>query len=457
MLMRRDHALFEPNSGIFELMKQKIKYLTWGCSIAMFGLTAIQGYFVYNTYGLKEKEAQNVVRAGLINMENSIQINALRKEWFSHLEELVRTNRQAAISDFVRQGSKAISAQVTAYISKNQVLSSYRTAYQVVIIKALLINQKAKYVLDIRNKPWFANAPLPDEPIFIHEISTDVSSGNDYIRGFTTRSSFSIHEGRRYILGQMLGLLIFSVVLLGLVMLLFYFSIRSLMTQKKLTDLQTDFINNITHEFNTPLATLAVAISTARDQEEDKGSTITKNAIAIMERQHLRLKKLIGQVMTHTAGAQQLFLKKENIATDSFLHNIIHDFEAANTGVELVSQLKKDSIELTGDQFYLTSAIINILENALKYGGTSIHIAAKAGEGFCQISIQDNGIGIPEGEQEKIFTKFYRVEKGDIHNTKGLGLGLYYSQQIMTAHGGHIRVESPVGKGSTFTLFLPLP
>ena len=128
----------------------------------------------------------------------------------------------------------------------------------------------------------------------------------------------------------------------------------------------------------------------------------------------------------------------------------------ANPGVELVSQLKKEPVELIADQFYLTSAITNILENAVKYGGSRINVTTKINGSFYQVAIQDNGMGIPDGEQEKVFAKFYRTEKGDVHNSKGLGLGLYYSQQIMTAHGGYIRVESATGKGSTFTLFLPL-
>lgn len=454
--MRLDHALFTPNSGIFELMKQKIKYLIWACSIAMMALAAIQGYFIYNTYVLKEREAESAVRTELIKMESNIEIFSLRKEWLTQFEALVRTNQQSAINAFIANGSESISRQVTTYINKNSVLSKYHTAYRVTIINASLVNKQAGYARNIRNQIWFANASLPSEQIVLHDLSNDNSSGSDYIRSFNIRSGFSISEGRSSILWEMLGLLIFSVMLLGLVMLLFYFSIRSLITQRKLTDLQADFINNITHEFNTPLATLAVAISTAKNQEEDKGNTITKNAIAIMERQHLRLKKLIGQVMTHTASAQQLPLKKENIVTGSFLQNIIHDFEAANPGVEFVSQLKKEPIELIIDPFYLTSAITNILENAVKYDGTRIRVTAKTANDFYQVAIQDNGIGITEGEQEKIFAKFYRVEKGDVHNTKGLGLGLYYSSQIITGHGGHIRVESLPGEGSTFTLFLPL-
>ncbi|WEA00580.1 sensor histidine kinase [Mucilaginibacter sp. SJ] len=452
--MGADRALQKPNSGIFERMKQKIKYLIGACSIAMLALTAIQAYFIYNTYVLKEKEAESAVRAELIQMEGDLKINFLRKDWMAQFEALVKTNQQAAINAFLANGSQTISRQVTAYINNNPVLRKYHTAYRVTILTASLVNRQAGFEKHIHNLPWFGNASFPGEQVILHDLSNDNSSGNDYIRSFTIRSGFSISKGRNSILAEMTGLLLFSVILLGLVMLLFYFSIRGLITQRKLTDLQTDFINNITHEFNTPLATLAVAIRTLRDQE--KGNAIIKSTISIMERQHLRLKKLISQVMTHTANAQQLLLKKEKIAADSFLLHILYDFEAANPGAELKSKIENASIELTIDSFYLTSAVTNILENAVKYGGTRINVTTKVTGDFYQVIIQDNGIGIPMEEQGKIFTKFYRVEKGDVHNTKGLGLGLYFSRQIMIAHGGQIRVDSPAGQGCSFTLFLPV-
>jgi signal transduction histidine kinase len=423
----------------------------------MIALTAIQGYFIYNTFILKKREAQTAVRAELIKMEQNIHIDQLRSNWFKNIEYLVKENRYSDIDTLVSNCSAVISRQISTYIDNNKILDQYHTAYEVIIQNAVLINKEASYKLVLKNKLWFSNGKPLEEPQIIHDLTTsDNSLTSPVIQDFNTRSHFSINDWQRNILGQMTGLLFFSVILLGFVMLLFYFSIKNLIKQKKIADMQTDFINNITHEFNTPLATLSVAVSTIKGQPELRSNSIINNAVQGIERQHIRLKKLIDQVMTHTADVRQLVLKKGNISITHFLLQIIADFRATNSGTELIERLQKEDVIIPVDSFYLTTAISNILENAIKYGGTKLIITAAVEGSFYQIAIFDNGIGIAQIEQEKIFEKFYRVEKGDIHTVKGLGLGLFYSQQLIAAHGGRIKVQSIPDKGSTFTIILPL-
>lgn len=423
----------------------------------MIALTAIQGYFIYNTFILKEREAQAAVRTELIRMEQKIHIDRLRNNWIEHIEYLVRENRRSAIDAFIRNDQITASRQITTYINTNKVLSQYHTAYEVIIQNAALINKETGYKLILKNKVWFSNGKPLEEPQIIHDLTAnDNSLTNPVIRNFNTRSHFSINDWQQNILKQMTGLLLFSVILLSFVMLLFYFSIKSLIRQKKIADMQTDFINNITHEFNTPLATLNVAVSTIKGQPESRSNPIINTALQGIERQHVRLKKLIEQVITHTAEVPQLVLKMENIVLKQFLLQVITDFSAANPKTQLLETLQNEDITITADRFHLTTAISNILENAVKYGGTKLIIQAAVESTFYKIAISDNGIGITHAEKEKIFEKFYRVEKGDIHTVKGLGLGLFYSQQLVTAHGGWIKVESIPGKGTTFTITLPL-
>ena len=311
-------------------MKLKIKYLIWGCTLAILALTAIQGYFIYNTFILKQREAETAVRAELIKMEEHMNIDKLRDAWFEQVENMVRENRHSEINALTRNGSAAISRQVSHYINHNQVLDQYHTAYEVVIQNAVLIDKHSGYKLVLKNKRWFNNGKRLNEPQIIHDLTaSDDAAAGPMVRDFNTRSSFSINDWQQNILGQMIGLLVFSALLLAFVILLFYFSIRALITQKKITDMQTDFINNITHEFNTPLATLSVAVSTVKSQPELNTNRIISNSVQVIERQHIRLKKLIDQVMTHTAGSQQLILKKEMVPVEHFLQKIITDFKAA--------------------------------------------------------------------------------------------------------------------------------
>lgn len=441
-------------------MKRKIKYLIWCCSVAILALTAIQTYFIYNTYVLKEQQAQIAVRTELIHMERTINIDSIRNKWFLETENLVRSKGVEAAAAFLSNGSAAISKQVSTYIQENKILEKYNTVYAVIFRQVSLQGKGVQ--LQIRNKHWFGNGKINGQDLIIHDlILHDLTTSNDVggalVRNFNSRSSFTINGSRNNILSEMLGLLIFSVFLLTVVILLFYFSIRSLITQKKISDIQTDFINNMTHEFNTPLATIGVAVSTVRSQLLAKEeNSISLNGLNVIDRQYRRLKKLIDQVMTHTEASGDLIIHKVKIPLMDFLEKLLEDFQSAQPEIKLLLKLEEVPKEILADPFYLTTAMTNLLENAVKYGGTQLTFTVVENKNNCNFIISDNGIGIAQREISNIFQKFYRVEKGDVHNTKGLGLGLYYTRQIAIAHAGTLSVHSIPGKGSTFTMTIPI-
>ncbi len=453
MLMAFHHALFKKKSDIFTVMKRKINYLIWGCSLAMLAMTTVQVYFIYNTYALKEKEAQGAVRLALISMEKRMNIDSIRAAYYTQGEALLRSSRIKAAVSFFSEGSPAMSRQVSEYIRNNPVLNQYHTTYRVVFSTVSLRDFSGRKV-ELKDKLWFSNGDFDGKQFIISDLITDNNTGESLVRNLNSRSSFSIHDGKNSILREMLALMIFSVVLISSMILLFYFSIRSLITQKKISDMQTDFINNITHEFNTPLATMAVALSTARSQGEE--NSIGANALSVIDRQHRRLKKLIDQVVTYTSGSNELVLHKEKIALQEFINKLLDDFQAANPDISLIRIAKAGPSEIMADPFYLTTAINNLLENAVKYGGTELVFTAIKKERNCLFAVADNGIGIPQKEIANIFHKFYRVEKGDIHTAKGLGLGLYYTCNIAAVHGGELAVDSIVDQGSTFTMTIPI-
>lgn len=137
-----------------------------------------------------------------------------------------------------------------------------------------------------------------------------------------------------------------------------------------------------------------------------------------------------------------------------FLNSIINDFQIAYPDILIEKMLDSKKISINLDKFHLTTAITNVLENAVKYGCTNIKVTSSLQEGQFAISISDDGIGISKNKHSLLFDKFYRVEQGDLHDAKGLGLGLYYVDQIIKAHQGSIHVISDLGKGATFDLRL---
>jgi signal transduction histidine kinase len=176
----------------------------------------------------------------------------------------------------------------------------------------------------------------------------------------------------------------------------------------------------------------------------------------VIERQSKRLQNLTDQVFKNTSHYQQIQLKKEMVIMHDYLNTLLNDFSISANNIVIVRQLEIETTTVLLDKFYFTTAILNLLENAVKYNrnGVEIFVNANSSDKFV-ISIQDNGIGISEKNQVHLFEKFFRVGNQKVHNVKGLGLGLYYTSQIVKAHGGEIRIESKENKGAEFIIEIP--
>lgn len=274
---------------------------------------------------------------------------------------------------------------------------------------------------------------------------------------FETEDRMNIDGWERIVLGRMASLLLISIFIFLLVFGLLYYSIKNLIKQKKIADIKTDFVNNITHELKTPLSTLTLATKMLQNDKNVAVSEICKNTVSTIERQNIRLQKLIDQVLNNSLGYQEIKLNNEAVNTAEYLNMIVDDFELSldSKSIQINKNISTNQTVFI-DKFYFTTAILNILENAVKYGkeDLKINFSATINDHFA-VTISDNGIGIPKKEIQFLFDKFYRVGNKEIHNVKGLGLGLYYTNQIIKAHQGKILVESEVGKGTTVKIVIP--
>jgi len=269
-----------------------------------------------------------------------------------------------------------------------------------------------------------------------------------------------IHNKQRFFFQSLLVWIILSSTLILLAIFLAGINLRIIRKQKKLSQIQSDFIGNMTHELKTPIATISVASEMLmKDRVLDNREKSRRYSKIIFE-ENLRLKKLVERVMQIALfehGTMRIKLKEEN------LH------EAIRKSCEAISMIinKRNgrlSIDLNAKEFiyrvdatHFNNIITNLLENAIKYSPDKLNIMVQTSdysEGIL-ISIKDEGMGIPKKYHEQIFDRFYRIQDGDIHNTKGFGLGLYYVRRVVEAHGGTIKVYSEEGKGSTFEIYLP--
>jgi two-component system, OmpR family, phosphate regulon sensor histidine kinase PhoR len=253
-----------------------------------------------------------------------------------------------------------------------------------------------------------------------------------------------------------LGLSIFSILL---VVTLFLVTYKNLMEEKRMSNLKTDFINNMTHELKTPLSTITVAGKTLElplIRSNDKKILETAKLIG---KQSVHLNQLINMILEISMWERTQFqLDKKKVRIDSFMNEIVESFKSGGGNGATITQtynFKDPEVEL--DTVYFTTLINNLLSNAVKYSDNDpvIDIEGLSEENAVSIKVGDNGIGISKNDQKHVFDKFYRASTGNIHKYKGLGLGLYYVKKIAEAHGGDVTVSSKPGKGSIFTVTIP--
>ena len=244
------------------------------------------------------------------------------------------------------------------------------------------------------------------------------------------------------------------------ILITFYFTLRTILNQKKLSEIKSDFINNMTHEFKTPIATINLATDNiGNPMIIDKPEHISP-FLKIIKEENKRMNNQVERVLQMSLIEKRDF---QLVKAKADLHQLINDavnkikLLAEQKGAEINTCLKADLTVFSVDEVHFTNVIMNLLENALKYTEKTpeINIYSNNTKGGIELSITDNGIGMTKEQQAKVFEKFFRATKGNIHNVKGFGLGLSYVKAIMDQHEGNIFVKSKLGEGSTFKLFLP--
>jgi len=261
------------------------------------------------------------------------------------------------------------------------------------------------------------------------------------------------------VFGQMNFWLVSSIVLLA-VFIFFSFVISVILRQKRLSEIKNDFINNMTHELKTPISTIALSSDVLLQDGVEKNTERLKNYARIIKNENQRLQTQVERVLQIARlDKEELDLTKKEVD----LHEIIElaaptiEMNFADKELVLQQELTATHYCVHGDEMHLTNIIFNLLDNAAKYGGekTKIEIKTVSDTKGVSISVKDDGPGIPKDQQKVIFEKFYRIPTGNVHDVKGFGIGLHYVKTITEAHGGKIKLNSKLGEGSTFTVFLP--
>jgi two-component system phosphate regulon sensor histidine kinase PhoR len=312
--------------------------------------------------------------------------------------------------------------------------------------------------------------------IYSNGIATKVASKNF---SYNPKNSYSIpiltdneeHEQyklmvsfphkKRFLLSELVSITILSIIFTLIIIIAYSSALSQLIRQRQISEIKTDFINNMTHEFKTPIATINLALDAIRNPKiiDDKEKVL--RYLAMIRDENKRMHAQVENVLRISKlEKKELEIQKESIS----IEDVIND---AMEHVSLILEDRSGSIlthfnatrttVLVNDNHF-TNVLVNILENAIKYSpdAPQIDIYTENIKDMVLIKVQDKGLGMSKVAQKRIFEKFYREHTGDIHNVKGHGLGLAYVKRIVEDHNGQVYVESEKGKGSTFTIKLPL-
>lgn len=282
---------------------------------------------------------------------------------------------------------------------------------------------------------------------------TDLASGDKYV------AELSDYQG--YIFNKIWPELLFSLGLFGCVSLAFFTVFKNLQAQRRLTDLKNDFIQNVTHELKTPIATVGVAIEALRNFDAMRDPDRTQEYLDISKSELNRLSLLVDKVLRMSLFEKTApVLHLETIDFQAIVNEVLASMrlQFEHQGARVSFEAPGEHFMLKGDRMHLTSVVYNLLDNALKYSPGQPVIAVRLfSEGNeIKLEVADRGIGIAPEHRERIFEKFYRVPTGNVHNAKGHGLGLSYVTSVVEQHGGRVSVEEREGGGSVFIIALNL-
>ncbi len=403
--------------------------------LVIIGILSTQSYWLLKTWDLKDQEFDLTVRKVLLKVSQRIaKFNDFELPKKSFIE---------------RTSSNYYVVNINSGIDAN-ILEDY--LYQE--MGNFSLNTDFEYsVFDCQNKEMvYGNyCDLTDEnKVNIQNTNLPTFTDLDYyfVVRFPSRESF--------VLANMRMTVLFSIIAI-LSVLFFLYMIYIVLKQKRLSELQKDFINNMTHEFKTPISSIKIAadvLSNNTSVREDK--RLSRYATIITE-QNQRLNNQVEKVLNIARLERDNFkLKKETIDLNKTLSNIVEN-ESVRLNDGKISLNFEEDVEIYADPLHFTNVITTVLDNAIKYseGDPEILISTELRNNLTVIKIKDSGIGIEKEKLKHIFDKFYRVSTGDVHNVKGFGLGLFYVKNICNSHGWIIDAQSELGKGTTFIIKIP--
>ncbi len=417
-------------------MKRVFPLIVTLITISLLGIIYIQVNWIRDSINIKESELKNHLTEALSNVAKNI------------IEE--KRGMARRINGPLSNIPEAISAKqlYTNYELKSMISKELIKENLKIDFEYCINDQVNSYVLMSSGfkSDYFSN----EHNTFMVLLSDEQSFKNEKLWVY-------FFKPESYVNQRMLGLVLSSLLFTSVIISAFALTIRTLLKQKKISEIKNDFISNMTHEFKTPLATISLATDALNNSKVKSDPEKLSYYTEIIKEENKRMNKQVETILQASQFEKEeikLTLKPIDV------HELIeHVKENTSLQIEerngiLSTNLLATNHKIMADEVHFSNIIFNLLDNAIKYSkdNPTIQIDTRSIGKTIEISFTDNGIGMSKETINNIFEKFYRAHTGNLHNVKGFGLGLTYVKQVVVAHNAKIKVSSIVGKGSVFTL-----
>jgi len=408
-------------------------------AIAIVGIIGMQAYWVVSTWNINEEEFNNKVSLALYNVARSLaDVNQSKLPPRNIVHQRTSNYYIVNIED-------EIDANLLEYFLQKELESlalnvDFEYAVFDCTTDAMVYGNYISYSSNQKEQVELGNLPKYEDLTYYFGVKFPARSG--------------------YLLGKMQLSLFFSFILL-LTLAFFAYSMYVILRQKRLSEMQKDFINNMTHEFKTPLSTIKISADVFLNSPIVRADNRLSQYATIIREQNERLDRQVEKVLQLAKVERGNFeIHPERVRFSSLLGKVLEGTrpQMDKRGGALDVDLAGAGVTVLADPLHLNNILYNLLDNAVKYCRQSPQVSVRTrrtGE-WLHVAIQDNGIGIAKEHQSRVFDKFYRIPTGNVHDVKGFGLGLYYVKKICDAHGWKIQVESELGRGTRVTITMPV-
>ncbi len=441
----------------------KSRLLIWLSALALLVLVGVQYIFITQTYHTKQQQFDT--KFGALAKEGLIAFN----EYDVHfgLDSVMFLLDNLAV-EYLYSDPDTFS--LPPAVAFHKILRNYREPELFLreYIRRAGVNPSFTYYVQI-NKLYLMDIGT-DRQVYSDSLLLPIApegallaGSYEQIRNFF-RISYDVYinftNRSKMILNEMWLILSMAILTLLFIFIIFYLTLRNMLIQARLSEMKTDFINNMTHELKTPLSTISVASSALGERSVIQQKEKVEELSALIKRQNKHLSELIDRILDiHIWEKDEVRIRLTENQTEKWIKHLVNAFilEQGNRAPEIDSAYSLKNPRHRFDEVHMSTVVNNLLSNAVKYGSSPCRIRVELTEDdtHLQITISDNGPGIPREEQKHIFEKFYRGGESKKRVVKGLGLGLYYVRQIVEAHRGTIALQSAPGKGAAFIIHIP--